>query len=156
MTQHDEGEHETRNWTPKFVSEFRAVLATFDGFDAIFGLFLWFSTFLALVSWASMIVRALRGENVKQGCKEDITAALAIAAWSMASASHFRAAAISTESVAEMRSTVYKMNVAFIERDERATKRDDRIARLTRAMLWIAGVTLAVSIIALVGSLVRH
>ncbi|MGH3630562.1 MAG: hypothetical protein ACRDRL_24360 [Sciscionella sp.] len=147
----------------KLASEFRAAVRMFDGFDVIFGLLLWFTTFVAAVTWTSMIGRALRGEEVEQGSKETATAALAIAAWSIASSSHFRTAARSTESVAETRATVHdmrnlinEMNTAVLERDARAAKRDDHTDKQTRTMLGIAGLTLLVSVIALAVTLLSR
>jgi hypothetical protein len=128
------------------VHPIRWLKSNVDAFDVWFGLLPWLTGFAMAVSWAKLIVRALRGEAVKEDWRVTYSTAAFIAVRAMADASGPRESAALRDSVTEMRGLLRDAAQDAEERDKRAATRDRRLYRTTVAMAVLAGFTLLAAI----------
>ena len=126
-----------------------------DAYDA-FSMFLWMTGFSAFVSWAQMIVRAIRGEAVQQDWRTTYSAAAFIAALVVGSASKARGGAALGESLVEMRKLLREGAKDAEARDKRATVMQKQLYRVNVAMASLAGLTLLAAIVTLVVTIVAQ
>jgi len=144
-----------------------------DGFDVLFGLFPGLTGYAAFVSWARVIVRALRGEPVVEDRRTIYATAAFIAARAISSGAHVRQSVALRDSVVELRgllgdaaadaeerekrlSETLAIAAADAEtREKRAADRDKRLYKVNIAMATLAGLTLLAAIVTLVVAVVR-
>jgi hypothetical protein len=120
--------------------------SSFDGFDFFFGLVPWMAAYAAFVSWATVIVRAIRGEAVTEDWRAVVSTAAYIGARAMADATEVRESFALRGSVAELRELLRDAARDAEERDRRAAQRERRVYRITVAMAVLAGFTLLAAI----------
>lgn len=131
--------------------------ANVDLVDVWFGLVPAFARYATFVSWANVIVRAIRGEEAKEDWKTTVSTGILIGVWTLTSSAKVREMASVREAAVEMRGLMDDANVQFelrdrraAERDERASKQEARMLSLTRWLVALAVLTLAAAIVTLV------
>jgi hypothetical protein len=135
----------------------RRVNTHVDAVDVWFGLLPAFAGYAAFVSWANVIVRAIRGEQAKEEWRTFASTGLLIGIWTLTSSAKVREMASLRGVAVEMRGLVHEATVQSELRDRQADKREQRASRqearmlsLTRWLVALAGVTLAAAIVTLV------
>jgi len=118
--------------------------------------------YAAFVSWAEVIVRAIRGEASQENWKTRSSSAALIAFWACTSAVRLRAAASLRGAAVEMHGLVDEAAKQAELRDQRATERDRQSAEqqarmlvFTRWMAALAALTLAAAIVTLAVTIAR-
>lgn len=131
--------------------------AKIDAVDVWFGLVPAFALYAAFVSWANVIVRAIRGEEAKEDWRTFLSTGVLIGAWTLTSGAKVREMASLRGAAVEMRGLVHEATMQSelrdrqaAERDRRASEREGRILSLTRWLVLLAGLTLAAAIVTLV------
>ncbi len=131
-----------------------------DPIDLWFGLLPNMTGYAAFVSWGSLIVRAIRGEEAKENWRTFVSAGAFIAARTLVSGTHVRETAALRSAAVEMRELVreateeaQQRNQRADEQDRRDSERQDRLYRLTKWLVALAALTLASAIVTLVVSI---
>jgi len=125
-----------------------------DSFDLLFGIFPAAANIAAFVSWASLITRAIRGEEVKEDWRLFASTGAAMAAFAFNRATHVREAAAMRGTAVELRELVREAAEDAQRRDQRAAQQQDRLTRLTKWLVLLAAVTLAAAFVTLVVTIV--
>jgi len=155
------------------MRQLRRIRAYIDGFDVLFGLFPGLTGYAAFVSWARVIVRALRGEAVIEDRRTTYATAAFIAARAISSGTHVRQSVALHESIRELRELLGEaaadaearekrlaetLEAAALDaeaRERRAADRDKRLYKVNVAMASLAGFTLLAAIVTLVVAIVQ-
>jgi hypothetical protein len=111
--------------------------------------------FAAFVSWTSLIVQALSGEEVEEDWRVLVSTAGLMAAFTLVAGTRIRETAALREAAVETRELVREAAVDAQHRDQRAAEQQDRLTRLTKWLVLLAAVTLAAAIVTLVVSIVN-
>jgi hypothetical protein len=125
-----------------------------DAVDVVYGLVPGFAAYAAFVSWASSIVRAIRGEEVEEDWRTFVSSGALIAAFTLVSGARareiasLRGAAVEVHAVARQAAADAKL------REERTAESDRRLTRLTKRLVLLAALTLAAAFVTLVVSIV--
>jgi len=132
-----------------------------DSFDVVFGVLPAAASYAAFVTWASLIVRALRGEDVKEDWRTFVASGALLGAYGMKSATQVREMVALRGATADVRRLAMLANEEAHRRDQRAAdqarredERQESLERLTKRLVLIASLTLAVAVVALVVSLI--
>lgn len=132
-----------------------------DSIDLWFGLLPWLTGYAAFVSWASLIVRAIRGEEVKEDWRLFVSSGAFIATRTVVAGARVREAAALRGAAVEMRELVReateeaeRRNQRAEDRDHRESRRQARLYRLTVWLVVLAALTLAAAIVTLVVSII--
>jgi hypothetical protein len=128
--------------------------ANFDGIDV--GLLAFaLSGFAASISWVDKIVRANRGEDVKEDWRTTSSTAAFIAFWVLTTGARIRQTEALRSAAVEMRGVVREAAEQAELRDERAAERDrqavkqqERMLRSTKLLVAFAVLTLAATVVA--------
>lgn len=133
-----------------------------DAVDMWFGFIPALILYAAFVSWADVIVRAIRGEAARENWRTRIATGALIAIWTITSGARVREMASLRGAAVEMRGLVDDATAQAEVRDQRAAERDRlasqqqmRILSLTKWLVALAGLTLAAAIITLVIAVIR-
>lgn len=110
--------------------------------------------FAAFVSWTSLIVRAIRGEEVEEDWRVFVSTAGVMAAFTIVSAHRLRSAAALRQAAVETREIMREAAGDAERRDQRAAKQQNRLTRLTKWLVLLAAVTLAAAIVTLIVTIV--
>ncbi|HET9154262.1 MAG TPA: hypothetical protein VFN85_09130 [Solirubrobacterales bacterium] len=139
----------------------RGLKANMDAVDVVFVLF-GSVGYAAFVSWANVIVRAIRGEEVKESWRTVASSGVLVGVWALMSGARVREMAALRGAAVEMRGLVHDAAAQSEVRDRRAAERDDsasqqqeRMLLLTRWLVALAGLTLAAAIVTLVVALAQ-
>jgi hypothetical protein len=111
------------------------VKASVDAVDVWFGLLPGFARYAAFVSWANVIVRAIRGEEAKEDWRTFLSTGLLIGVWTLTSDAKVREMASLRGAAVEMRGLVDEATIQSELRDRLASERDDRSSRQAARML---------------------
>ena len=133
------------------VQRFKAYL---DPIEMFFGLMPMMTGYAAFVSWASLIVRGVRGEEAKEDWRVFVSTGAFIAARSLVSGTHVRETVALRSAAVEMRELARDAAEEAERRDQRAGEDQDRLTRLTKRLVTLAALTLAAAIVTLVVSIV--
>lgn len=128
--------------------------AYLDPFDVVFGIFPAAANYAAFVTWASLIVRAIKGEEVKEDWRLFVSTAAAMAAFALNSGTRVREAAALRGAALEVRELVREAAEDAERRDQRAAEQQDRLTTLTKWLVLLGAVTLAAAVVTLVVSIV--
>jgi hypothetical protein len=115
---------------------------TIDSTDLFFGIFPAAASYAAFVTWASLIVRAIRGEDVEEDWRVFVSTAAAMSAFAFVSGTRVREAAALRGTAVEVRELV------------REAEQQDRLTRLTKRLVLLAALTLAAAVVTLVVAIV--
>jgi hypothetical protein len=122
---------------------------------------IWFASvalagYAAFVSWADLIVRAVRGEKAEESWRTLSSSAGLIALWTLTTGAKVREFGSLREAAVEMRNLAYDTAAQDSVRDQRAAERDLKEARqqarllsLTKWLVALAAVTLAAALVTL-------
>lgn len=134
----------------------RRMTANIDAVDVLF-LLAGVVRHAAFVSWAKVIVRAIRGEEAKEDWRTLASTGLLIGTWALTSGAKVREMASLRGAAVEMRELVHEATVQSevrdrqaAERDQRASRQEARMLSLTKWLVLLAGLTLAAAIVTLV------
>jgi len=111
--------------------------------------------YMAFVSWANLIVRAVKGEAVEDGWRVWLSSAAYVGTSAFLAAMQLRAGVGTHATTAEARGMMRQAATDAEQREQRDAARDGRLYRVNTAMAILAGVTLAAAIVTLVVTLVR-
>jgi hypothetical protein len=127
-----------------------------DSVDVWFGFVPAFARYTAFISWANVIVRAIRGEEAKEDWKTFASTGFLIGVWTLTTGAKFREMASLRGAAVEMRGLMDEANAQFelrdrqaAERYKRASKQEARMLSLTRWLVALAVLTLAAAIVTL-------
>jgi len=133
----------------------RRLKANVDPVDVWFGLGA-LARYAAFVSWANVIVRAIRGEEAKENWKTVTSTGVLIGIWTLTSGARVREMASLRGAAVEMRGLVHDAsaqselrNQEAAERDYHASQQQAHMLSLTRWLVALAGLTLAAAIVTL-------
>jgi len=126
-----------------------------DSTEVYFGLLPASAFYAAFVTWASLIVRAIRGEDVEPDWRVYVSTAAAMATFTIVSATRVREIAALRGAAVEMRRVVREAAEDAQRRDQRAAERDRRLNRLTTRLVTLAALTLVAAVVTLAVSIVR-
>jgi hypothetical protein len=135
--------------------------AYLDGIDLLF-FFAGLARYATFVSWANVIVRAIRGEEAKENCRTLASTGLFLGTWVLTSSAKVREMASLRGAAVEMRGLVHEATLQSELRDRQASERDQRASRqearmlsLTKWLLFLAGLTLVAAIATLVMAIAK-
>jgi hypothetical protein len=111
--------------------------------------------YAAFVSWTSLIVRSIRGEEVEEDWRLFVSSAAVMSAFTLVSGSRIRETAALRAAAVETREIVREAAADAQRREQRAAEQQDRLTRLTKWLVLLAAVTLAAAIVTLVVSIVN-
>lgn len=133
-----------------------------DAVDVWFGLVPGLIRYAAFVSWADVIVRAIRGEEARENWKTRSATGALIGIWTLTSGARVREMASLRSAAVEMRGLAHDATAQAELRDQRVAERNrlasqqqTRMLLLTRWLVALAGLTLAAAIVTLVIAMVR-
>jgi hypothetical protein len=113
--------------------------------------------YATFVSWANVIVRAIRGEESKEDWRTVASTSLLIGIWTLTSGAKVREMASLRGAAVEMRGLVHEATAQSelrdrqaAERDQHASQQEARMLSFTRWLVALAGLTLAAAIVTLV------
>lgn len=136
--------------------------ANIDAVDVWFGLVPGLVGYAAFVSWANVIVRAIRGEEAKENWKTFMSTGVLVGIWTLTSGVRVREMASLRGAAVEMRGLGHEAAVQSEIRDQRAVERDRHASRqqarmlsLTKWLVALAGLTLAAAIVTLMVAIVQ-
>ena len=136
--------------------------ANVDAVDVWFGLAPGLVGYAAFVSWANVIVRAIRGEEAKENWKTFMSTGVLIGIWALTSGARVREMASLRGAAVEMRGLVHEAAAQSEIRDQQAAKRDRyalqqqaRMLSLTKWLVALAGLTLAAAFVTLMVAIVQ-
>lgn len=140
----------------------RRLKANVDAVDVWFGLVPGMVGYAAFISWANVIVRAIRGEEAKENWRTFMSTGALIGIWTLTTGARVREMASLRGAAVEMRGLAHEAAAQSEIRDQRAAERDRRASRqqahmlsLTKWLVALAGLTLAAAIVALMVSIVQ-
>jgi len=136
------------------MTRVRRLKAYLDPIDLFFGIFPAAACYAAFVTWASLIVRAIRGEDVKEDWRVFVSTAAAMSAFTLVSGTRVRETRAMRGAAVEVRELVREAAADAQRREQRAAEQQDRLTRLTKWLVLLAAVTLAAAIVTLVASIV--
>jgi hypothetical protein len=125
-----------------------------DSTDLLFGFFPAAAGYAAFVSWASLIVRGIRGEEVEEDWRVWVSTAALMASFVLVSGTRVREAAALRGAAVEMREVVHSAAAEAELRDRRAAAQQDRLASLTKWLVGLAALTLLAAVVTLVVAIV--
>jgi len=132
-----------------------------DPIDVFYGFLPAITGYAALVSWADLVVRAIRGETVKEDWRGWGSTAAFIAALTVVSGGRVRQTESLHSAAVEMRELLRdgteearRREQVADERDRRDSDRQERLHALTIWLVALAALTLAAAIVTLVVSIV--
>jgi len=138
----------------------RRLPANIDAIDVLF-VFVGAARYAAFISWAKVIVRAVRGEEAKEDWRTLAATGVLLGTWALTSGAKVREMAALRGAAVEMRALVHEATVQSEVRDRQATERDQRTSRqearmlcLTKWLLLLAVLTLAAAVVTLVVAIV--
>lgn len=112
--------------------------------------------YATFVSWANVVVRAIRGEEAKENWRTLASTGLFLGTWVLTSSAKVREMASLRGAAVEMRGLVHEATVQSelrdrqaAERDHRASRQEERMLSLTKWLLLLAGLTLVAAIVTL-------
>lgn len=118
--------------------------------------------YAAFVSWADVIVRAMRGEEAKENWRTLSSSAALIAFWTLSAGGRVREMASLRGAAVELRGLAHDAGAQSELREQRAAEQDQRseaqqarMLRLTRWLVALATLTLAAAIVTLAVTLAR-
>lgn len=113
--------------------------------------------YAAFISWANVIVRAIRGEEAREDWKTFASTGFLIGVWTLTTGAKVREMATLRGAAVEMRGLMDEANLQFglrdrqaAERYKRASMQEARMLSLTKWLVALAVLTLAAAIITLV------
>lgn len=112
----------------------RRLKANVDPVDVWFGLG-GLIGYAAFVSWADVIVRAIRGEDAKENWRTTTSTGMLIGIWTLTSGARVREMAALRGATVEMRALVHDAAAQSELRDRRATQRDHDASQQQARML---------------------
>lgn len=134
----------------------RGLKANVDAVDVLFVL-MGSAGHAAFVSWANVIVRAIRGEEAKENWRTFASSGVLVGMWALTSGARVREMASLRGAAVEMRGLVHDASAQSELRNQQAAKRDFHASQqqahmlsLTRWLVALAGLTLAAAIVTLV------
>jgi hypothetical protein len=127
---------------------------SFDVYDVIFGFFPGVAYFASFVTWAPLIIKGVRGEEVEEDWRTHAATGAALAAFVLKSASSARETAALRAAAEELRGIAREATAEAKDREERAAERDARDERRQDSLILLAKLTLAVAGVALVVSVI--
>jgi hypothetical protein len=125
-----------------------------DSIDFFYGIFPAAANVAAFLSWSSLIVRAIRGEEAKEDWRVVASTAAAMAAFALNSGTRVREAVAMRGAAVETRELVREAASAAERRDQRAVEQQDRLTTLTRLLVVLAALTLVAAIVTLAVAIV--
>ncbi len=132
-----------------------------DSIDMVFGLFPAVGFYAAFATWASLIVRALRGEDVKENWQTGLATIALITSYALKSGTQVREATAQRAATTDLRALAILAREEAQRRDRQETERaklederQARLERLTKRLVLLASMTLAVALVALAVSLI--
>jgi hypothetical protein len=134
-----------------FPSRFRELMP--DSTEIYFGMLPASAFYAAFVTWASLLVRAIRGEDVEPDWRVYASTAAAMATYTITSATRVRETAALRGAAVEMRAVVHQAAEDAKLREQRAAESDRRLTRLTKRLVLLAALTLAAAFVTLVVSI---
>lgn len=139
----------------------RGLKANIDAVDVVFVL-MGSVGHAAFVSWANVIVRAIRGEEARENWRTIASSGMLIGFWALMSGARVREMASLRGAAVEMRGLVHDAAVQSELRDQRAAERDHHASQqqahmlsLTMWLVALAGLTLAAAIVTLIVAMVQ-
>lgn len=135
------------------MTRIRRLKANVDSLD-VFLLLVAGAGYATFVSWASLIVRAIRGENVKEDWRVLVSSAAVMSAFALVSGTRIRETAALRAAAVETRELVREASEDAGRREQRAAEQQGRLTRLTKWLVLLAAVTLAAATVTLVVSIV--
>jgi hypothetical protein len=132
----------------------RLLRAMPDSIDAYFGLIPASAYCAAFMTWASVIVRAIRGEDVEPDWRVYASPAAAMTAYTVVSATHVRETVALRGAAVEMHAVVREAAKDAKAREAAAAERDGRLTALTKLLVLLAALTLAAAVVTLVVTMV--
>jgi len=140
----------------------RRLTENVDAVDLWFGFVPGLIRYAAFVSWADVIVRAIRGEAARENWRTRFATGALIAIGTITSGARIKEMASLRGAAVEMRGLVRDAAAQAELRDQRVAERDHlasqqqvRMLSLTRWLVALAGLTLAAAIVTLVIAMVR-
>ena len=130
--------------------------ASIDPVEAIFGTLPAITGLLAFSSWSSVIVRKLRGEEVKLGQElgSAVILTLFVFVRSVMSREYAHGAVALQHTVVDMHEVAHEAAEDAKQRDARAAEQTLRLTRLTKMLVWLAGLTLTAAVVTLVVAII--
>ena len=125
-----------------------------DSIDTYYGLIPASAFCAAFMTWASVIVRAIRGEDVEPGWRVYLSTAAAMATYTVVSATRVRETAVLRSAAVETHGVVHQAAKDAELREQRAAERDRRLTTLTKWLVLLAALTLSAAIVTLVVAIV--
>ncbi len=132
----------------------RRLKASVDAIDVFYGLVPAGAAYAAFVTWASVIVRAIRGEEVEPGWRLSASTAVLMASFTLLSGTRVRENAALRGAAVEMRAVVHEAAQEAKLREERAADRDRHLTTLTKWLVLLAALTLGAAVVTLVVSVI--
>jgi hypothetical protein len=123
--------------------------AYIDSTDLLFGIFPAAASYAAFVSWASLIVRAIRGDDIKEDWRLWTSTAAAMSAFVLISGTRVREARAMRTAAVEVRGLVRVAAEDAERRDRNAAAQQDRLTHLTKWLVAFAALTLSAAIVTL-------
>jgi len=134
------------------MSFVRRLKGSVDAIDLLYGLVPAGAAYATFVTWASVIVRAIRGEEVEPGWRAYVSTAALMASFMLLSGTRVRETAALRGAAVEMHGVIREAAQEAKLRAERAAERDRRLTTLTKWLVLLAALTLAVAIVTLAGA----
>jgi hypothetical protein len=125
-----------------------------DAIEVFYGLLPEAAGYMAFVSWASLIVRAIRGEDAKEDWRTFVSSAAFISTRALVRSGRVRQAEALRDTATEVRELVREAAEDAKQRDRRAAEQQDRLTRLTKSLVLLAALTLAAAVVTLVVAIV--
>jgi hypothetical protein len=110
--------------------------------------------YAAFATWTSLIVRAIRGEEVKEDWRVVVSTAGLMTAFTVLAGTRIREIAAMRGAAVETRALVLEAAEDAQRRDQRAVEQQDRLNALTKRLVMLAALTLAAAVVTLVVSVV--
>lgn len=105
--------------------------------------------YAAFASWASLIVRAIRGEEVEEDWRLFASTGGLMAAFTVVAGTRIRDTAALRDAAVQTRELVREAAEDAENRDRRAAEQQDRLTRLTKWLVALAALTLAAALVTL-------
>ena len=144
------GEQMSRNRLLERLTEY------LDPIDVLFGFLPGITAYAAFTQWASLIVRAIRGEEAKEDWRVVTSTVALIVTRTLVAGAHVRETAALRGAAVEMRGLVAEASEdarrreqIAIEGDQRDASRQEHLLRLTKWLVGLAALTLAAAIVTL-------
>jgi hypothetical protein len=132
----------------------REAVSSIDSYDALFGFFPGAAYVAAFTAWAPLIIKGIRGEDVKEDWRTTVSSSAALSAFVLTSASRARETGALRAAAEELRNVAREAAEEDRRREGRATERDARDERRQDSLILLAKLTLAVAAVALVVAII--